>query len=270
MVEESKVELGNYINLILKRKKLIITGTLICMTAIFIMTLRMPKTYRTEAVFQNAVVAGKAVIKNVEVPEVILGDEILGKALSKFSEISPQGLRDNIEIKNIKDTTLFKIVVKSNNPELTQDICGGIIGQYFKYARPLLEEKINRLKSQISVTDKRIFETENLMKRLEGQINAITTEKKDMASELAFKMQLLINRYVGQQKVLYGFYSKKNNLENQLLNITKFKIISSPFKPGSPVSPKIKQNILLSGILGLMFFTFLAFFVECLKNKSRD
>lgn len=283
MVEEQEIDLRDYINVVLKRKKLIITGTLICVAAAFIITLLMPKTYKTEAIFQNAaipdkdvivienvVITGGNIINNAEVPEIILGDKVLTKALSKFSEIAPQDFKENIEIENIEGTDLFKITVKFDNPEAAEDICREIINWYFKYGMPLLEEKIGLLKSQISATDGMILNTEDLIKQLQRQIDSTTFEKGDMALEPTFKIPFLRNLYAEQQETLYHLYSKKDNLESQLLNIKKFKIVSSPFKPKNPVKPKIKLNILLSGILGLMFFTFLAFFVEYLKNTSRD
>ncbi|GAG76519.1 unnamed protein product, partial [marine sediment metagenome] len=42
MVEEQEIDLRDYINVILKRKKLIITGTLICIAAAFIINLLTP------------------------------------------------------------------------------------------------------------------------------------------------------------------------------------------------------------------------------------
>ncbi len=282
MVEEQEIDLRDYINVILKRKKLIITGTLICMAAAFILISLTPKTYKTEAIFQNAAVpdknvvvvengtvAGESIIKNAEVSEIILGNEVLSKALSKFPEVSSQGFKEHVEIENIKDTSFFKITVKFNNSEAAEGICRAIINQYFEYGMPLFEEKIGLLKNRISATDEMIFETEDLIKQLQGQLNSTALEEGDIALEPTFKIPFLRNLYAEQQQTLYDLYSKKDNLESQLLNVKKFKIISSPFKPKNPVKPKIKQNILLSGILGLMFFTFLAFFVEYLKNTSR-
>ena len=269
MVEEQEIELRNYINVVLKRKKLIIAGTLVYVAAVFIITLLMPKTYKTEAVFQNAVVRGENLINNAEVPEIILGNEVLNKALSKFPEISPQAFRENIEIENIKGTNLFNITVKFNNPEVAENICREIIKQYFECATPLLEKKIKLLKSQISAIDEMILETKNLIKELKEQINKITIEKKDAASELTFKTPFLKTFYGEQQQRLYNFHGRKDNLESQLLDAKKFKIVNQPFKPKNSIKPKIKLNILLSVIFGLMFFTFLAFFVEYLKNSSR-
>ncbi|GAG89827.1 unnamed protein product [marine sediment metagenome] len=210
------------------------------------------------------------IINNAEVPEIILGDKVLNKALSKFPEIAPQDFKENIEIENIKNTGLFKITVKFNDPGATKNICREIINQYFEYGTPLLEEKIGLLKSQISATGEMILNTEDLIKQLQKQINSTALGERSIALEPTFKIPFLRNLYAEQQQTLYKLYSKKDNLTNQLLSIKKFKIISSPFKPKNPIRPKIKQNILLSGILGLMFFTFLAFFVEYLKNTSRD
>ncbi|MCP2597706.1 hypothetical protein NLC93_07545, partial [Candidatus Aminicenantes bacterium AC-335-G13] len=45
-------------------------------------------------------------------------------------------------------------------------------------------------------------------------------------------------------------------------------LVKEPTSSINPVSPKKKLNILIAGILGLMIFTILAFFIEYIEKQK--
>jgi len=73
------------------------------------------------------------------------------------------------------------------------------------------------------------------------------------------------------------FKSEIDELNNQIELLKEKKsrvdyaqLVKEPTSSISPVSPRKKLNVLIAGILGLMLFTFLAFFLEYIeKNKAK-
>jgi len=66
------------------------------------------------------------------------------------------------------------------------------------------------------------------------------------------------------------------NVKNQIANLNErkgridyTKVIKEPTSSLNPVSPKKKLNILVAGLLGLMIFTMLNFFLEYLEKKRK-
>jgi len=70
-------------------------------------------------------------------------------------------------------------------------------------------------------------------------------------------------------------YASINKIDNTIVNLKErkgridyTKIIKEPTSSIYPVSPRKKLNVLIAGILGLMIFTLLAFFLEYIKRKT--
>jgi len=66
--------------------------------------------------------------------------------------------------------------------------------------------------------------------------------------------------YLPEQKEILT--RTKLNIQKKLLNYYPIKIISSPYLPVNPISPNVKLNIAIAGLLGLMLGVFLIFFRE--------
>jgi len=57
-------------------------------------------------------------------------------------------------------------------------------------------------------------------------------------------------------------------LEDKKARIDYTQLIKEPTSSLYPVSPRKKHNVLIAGILGLMIFTMLAFFLEYLEKQK--
>lgn len=93
-------------------------------------------------------------------------------------------------------------------------------------------------------------EKEGVIKQLDTQIEKIKTEIDKIKNEIEnVKSQIeLLNQRKGR--------------------IDYAQLIKEPTSSIYPVSPRKKLNVLISGILGLMIFTLLAFFLEYIKRKT--
>jgi len=62
-----------------------------------------------------------------------------------------------------------------------------------------------------------------------------------------------------------------NDLNEKRGRIDYAQLIKEPTSSLSPVSPRKKRNVLIAGILSLMIFTILAFFLEYIrKNRAKE
>ena len=96
-------------------------------------------------------------------------------------------------------------------------------------------------------------ENEGVIKQLDTQIEKIKTEIDKIKNEIEnVKSQIeLLNQRKGR--------------------IDYAQLIKEPTSSLYPVSPRKKLNVLIAGILSLMIFTFLAFFLEYIrKNKAKN
>jgi len=93
--------------------------------------------------------------------------------------------------------------------------------------------------------------------------------------------ELLSSKKIEEENINLEIENKEkiiNQLENEIDNLNERKgridyaqLIKEPTSSVFPASPKKKLNILIAGILGLMAFTILAFFLESLeKHKAKS
>ncbi|GAG61456.1 unnamed protein product, partial [marine sediment metagenome] len=91
--------------------------------------------------------------------------------------------------------------------------------------------------------------------------------------------ELLSSKKIEEENINIEMDNKEkiiNQLENEIDNLNERKgridytqLIKEPTSSLYPVSPKKKLNVLIAGILGLMAFTMVAFFLESLEKQKQ-
>ena len=162
--------------------------------------------------------------------------KVLGKRIEKlFSE------KERLNLDANPDNTL-SILVFSNE-----------IQRYQRYYNELQEKLSFNLANQ---------EVDIGVQLGSNKDNALKTIEIDIKRQLANKDEKLKNNELTKQ-----------NIQDKLDNLKETSVIKNPDYEKIPVKPKVKLNILLAGMAGLMFFLFLAFVIEYLerarKAKSR-
>jgi uncharacterized protein involved in exopolysaccharide biosynthesis len=152
----------------------------------------------------------------------------------------------------------------------------------------LLEKNRENLKEQIKVLEERIEKLFSEKKRLNLDANPDNTlsilvfsneiqQYQRYYSELQEKLKYnLANReidfkteLINKDEKLQDIELSKQNIQDKLDNLKETTVIKNPGYEKIPVKPKIKLNILLAGMAGLMFFLFLAFFMEYLERARK-
>ena len=270
-MEEQEIDLRDYINVIIKHKKIILAVFFISVITTAVISSFMPKVYEATAVIQNGNIKGPLIAK-AEVEEIIKSQDLLLQVI-KNAEVdigNITSLRKAIEVENIKETVFFRLIVKYKGADVPIKICQAIIDSYFAFAKPIYQKRINLLDNQIEELDNQLKDVKNDMQSLQKIISSFSLpeESKEATSEirLIFLREALSN--YGNR--LLSLTSERNKLNLVRINAKEFKVIDAPLRQKSPIRPKKRQNVIISGIVSLMFGIFLAFFMEYWDKSSKQ
>ena len=330
---EDEIELMDYLNVIWKKKWLIILPTLFCVVIAGIISFRLPHIWEVDAIIQPSkilvkteqgqfeevvVVSPKQIVGQIsqEVYNRLIGAE-LNLDIRTFPKLKAENLRDTNLVKvsiRERDTEEAKLILLSLFKHLKADLdekidieMKGIDSQIKnqEIVKTMIEDQIKVFKSKLRIVKQRKKEIEAEMSDVRKRIKLLEEEqsvnlKKEKRSESESLGMLLYSNEI-QQSLRY------HNTLNELLNNKKIEeenlnleldngdkkikqientindlnekrgridyaqFIKEPTSSLSPVSPRKKLNVLIAGILSLMIFTILAFFLEYIrKNKAKE
>ena len=134
-------------------------------------------------------------------------------------------------------------------------------------------------------TSKRIVQQRDLLLRNKTAVNDIelllysTTVQQNVAYfnqlgnelyGLNLKEEALKARIEEFPQDMADMEARINTLNRQKSLISNIQIINEPKASAAPVKPKVKQIVLLAGVVALFMFVFLAFFIEYIRNASKE
>ena len=270
-VEEDEIDLMEYINVIIRRKKLILGIFLAAVGIAVIVNLRMPKVYEVTSTIQLGSLNGP-LIKNEDAKAIILNQNALLSVINELNlKTIPDGLQKDIKVSDISGTELLKIQITYPGIDTALKINDAI-------TKPLIAEGQSIYKERTSIISERLKELYEAIKNAEGDIVRtqnlimnIPSSKDITQAEVSLRMIILQNTLPQYENNLAGLRNQRNDLQIMLFNSRDFKVFDAPIRPKKPVGPKKTQNVILVGILSLMFGVFLAFFMEFLKKcKTKE
>ena len=276
-MEEQDVELRDYIKIILKRKKMILTiffGAVIITT---IISFVRPRTYEAIATIENGFISESvengfirgAVIRKEDSKDIITSAEILEEVIKEAKiDTSIYEIKGKIKIEDLKGTSFFKVKVQTSTPEEAKRICEILANIYLAKGHELYWKRESLIKEDLEKTNSQIDKVEKDIANMEKGIIQLLSSQEDISPEAMSKIILLQNILSGYRIHLADLKKKENDLKTVLVMSNDFRIIDLPLEPQYPIKPKIKFNIAISGILSLMFGIFLAFFVEYVQQSS--
>jgi transcriptional regulator with XRE-family HTH domain len=107
-----------------------------------------------------------------------------------------------------------------------------------------------------------IKNSEGDISRAQALISELPNANNISQSDVSLRIVLLQNTLSNYESSLTALRNQKMGLKFSLANAKDFKVFDASIKPKHPVGPKKKQNVLIAGMLSLMFGVFLAFFME--------
>ena len=276
-IQEEEIDLREYINVLLKRKGIIIIIFLVAViTAALVSYFALSPVYQSSTVFSIALMDNSPpttifaqveniipVIKIHEALEVIGSNLILDEIIERISlNISSDQLRTWIKVESIKGTNFIKVSVEADSPEEVKKLAEGIVKIFIEKNQDKYTDKINLIEERIKILEQEIVEFEKRIQEIEIAMNKIAASRDLSEAERYFQTSLLLNASSNERDLYNNLIYQINTLQQRLNNCEDFKIINYAQLPDEPIKPNIKLNILIAGVLGLFVAVFVAFFLE--------
>lgn len=264
-IQDQEIDLREYINVMIKRKKIILSVFFISVIIAAVISSFMPKVYETAAVIQNGNINGPLIAKT-EIEEIIKSQDMLSSAV-KNTEIdiaNITSLKGAIKVEDIKNSNFFRLSVKYKGADTPIKICQGIIDSYFAFSRPIYQERIKLLDSQMKELDNQLKNVKNDMQNLRKIINSFSLPQEFQESnEAILETRIrLISALSNYRNRLSSLTNRRDELNLIRIKAKEFKVIDGPLRQKSLVKPKKRQNVIFAGVISLVFGVFLAFFFE--------
>jgi len=270
-LHEEEIDLREYINVLLKRKGIIIIIFLIAIiTAALVSYFTLSPVYQASTVFSVAKIDGRPVINITEALEIMRSNVVLDEVINRMGlEETAKQLSSQIITESIKGTNFVEVSVAADSPEKAKSLVENIVEVFteqnqreYQEKVKLVEERLKILEEQIAEFEKNILEIEKTKKKI-----AVTEELSE--GERQFQTTLLLSSSVAERSLYNNLTNQANSLKASLKSCENFKIVNYAQFPAVPIKPNKKLNILIAGVLGLFVGIFVAFFLEFWqKGKS--
>ncbi len=265
-MKEYSIELIDCLRVIWKRKILIIVGTLVCIVAGGIASLRLPAIYRAEALIS----IGKTVNSHFVSfsPSFVLFDtsKNLAKSIpAEYGLNKEESLKYPLKVKVFRDPSMIKVILERPERRKAEELLKGVVNK-------LIEGHLRRAESSIQPYIILIGELETDIKMIQKDIAQSKAELEKMNIEKTDPVAVVMARN--------NLWQMRTNLRNMKRNLLRYLSVADNLKEyktrviggvkagKTPVKPKKKLNVIIGGFVGLTMSLFLAFFMEYL-GKGR-
>jgi len=208
-IQEEEIDLREYINVLLKRKGVIILIFLIAViTAALVSYFVLQPVYEANVVItvskpkiKNSLVDEisleeyKNLIKDIEIEEELIRKLNLDKP---FIEVTPYDLERMITIELPKDTNLIKMNLQASNPKLTKDMINAWATLFIDKNKKLYFDEVKKAKisveDRLKYAEKDFFEIEEKVIKFDETINVEIIEDEviyKIENILSFKSRLI-------------------------------------------------------------------------------
>ncbi len=261
-IQEDEIDLGEYIRIIIKRKKLILSIFFTAVVITIIVNLLMPKIYEITSIVQLGRVS-EPLIKNEEAKAILLNQNSLLSVIIQLGlKINVESLKKNISIEEVKGTNLLKIKIVYPSIDDAIKINDAIINLFITQGQIIYQEQLAIIIERLKELDVEIKNAEVDIARIQILISGLNTSNNIPQSNVSFGVILLQNTFTNYGNYLNTLKNQKNSLKLILLNSKDFNIFDGPIALKYPLFNKMIQKVIIAGMLSLMFGIFLAFLFD--------
>jgi capsular polysaccharide biosynthesis protein len=265
-IQEEEIDLREYINVLLKRKGVIILIFLIAViTATLVSYFVISPVYQSSLIFSVAQIDNRPTVNITESLEIIKSDIVLDDVIEKMGlekEISTKELKPSINTESIKGTNFIRVSVMADSPERAKNIVEKVVEIFIEQNQDIYQGKIKLIKDSLKILKEQVDEFEVNIQEIEETKKKIATSVELSEAERQFQTSLLLSSSVTERELYNNLTNQTNSLKASLESCEDFKVINYAQLPAVPVKPNKKLNILIAGVLGLFVGIFAAFFLE--------
>ena len=301
---EGEIELIDFLNIIWKRKWLIILSTLFLVIAAGVISFLLPQKWEVDALIQPSKFLVKTAGGQFE-EYVIVNPKQIASQINQATYNNKIATELNLDIsqfpklkaEDLRDTNLVRVSIKEKDVEKAKLILLSLFNllktepdEKVDVEMKRIEEEIKANKNKLNISKQRKKEIGNEMSDIKKRVESLEKEqrlslKKENRSESESLAMLLYSNEIQQSLRYYNtlnelLSSKKieeENLNLEIENLNERKgrldyaqLIKEPTSSLHPVSPKKILIVLITGVLGLLIFTMLAFFLEYLEKQKAE
>lgn len=264
-VREDEPGLYDYWQVIAKRKKFIISLFIVSVVITAVVSILMPKIYRAEFILkigESYVAANEGVERKVRITsdgliDVIgkLDDEKIGTILAEKSH-SIKALK--VE-KARHFTDKLKITIESGNIGDREAVVAKFVDHINNL--PLIKQSADEDRKAMA----------HRLKDISGLIKEYNSFAQMYDEKLKGGHLSVISFVPAQikQKAI-DLESERRSLEKAMENVAGVSLVGKLYISKTPVSPNIKKNIILAGLISLFLGVFLAFLLEYKDIKIKQ
>lgn len=264
---EEEIDLREYINVLLKRKGIIISIFLIAVITVAIVSyfIPIPPVYQSSIVFSIAQIDNSPIVNITESLEIIKSDIVLNETVKKIEsemEISTKVLRSLIDTESIKGTNFIKVSAEADSPEKAKNIVENVVNIFIEQNKNNYQERVKLIQDRLKILEEQVAEFETSIQEIEKTKKKIAAFEELSEAERQFQTSLLLNSSVIERELYNDLTAQINSLQERLNGCNDFFIINYAELPTSPIKPRKALNIIIAGVLGLFVGIFAAFFLE--------
>jgi len=272
-IQEEEIDLREYINVLLKRKGIIILIFLIAViTAALVSYFALSPVYQASTVFSVAKIDGQAVVNITESLEIMKSDIVLNEVIKRMGlegTLTSEQLKPHITTESLKSTNFIIVSVEHDISEKAKSLVENIIEVFIKQNQAEYQERAKLIEDRLKILEEQIAEFEKNIREIEKTKKKIAVSEELSEGERQFQTSLLLSSSVTERELYNTLSEEANNFKAILKSCEDFKIINYAKLPTAPIKPNKKLNILIAGVLGLFVGVFVAFFLEFWqKGKS--
>jgi len=267
-MEEHEVDLIDYLNVVWKRKYLIIGGTLVTAVAALVVSLAMPKTYEVSRTLKigSLAVAGKS----IETREAVI-DRLRDHRVLKMLMEKVHSGKVNTEIGGLVSISSepnpnIRYTVQAHDPEAVVQIADKLAEYIIKIHQSFFDKGLQITKEHeaglLSTIRNSETEIQNMKKAMKGIM-----ESPEVDAPVLILLQANIE---DRESSLADLRRELKESRLSRLGSENTSVIAADAPPRYPVKPKVKLSVVLAGTLGLMMFTFVAFFMEYIEKARSE
>lgn len=261
---DDEIDLIDYIRIMIKRKKIILTIFLLCVITATIISFLMPKVYETSAIIEIGSIATPAsgsmpisastlLISKDEAIQKIQAKKILNSAIQKLNLTANESmLIKMIKTEDVIKTNLIKLKIQHANPDLAVKICNAIAHSFIQQSKESQNKKLSFVKEEIDRLEKR----NKIIEKEMGNNNKLI-----QSQAVNSNFSLMQNTLSNYEAILLELNEKIYSLRKELIDLRQFEIWE-PAVTAQNIKPNKKLNIAISAVLGLMIGILVAFFQE--------
>jgi uncharacterized protein involved in exopolysaccharide biosynthesis len=263
-MEEEEVELRDYINVLVKWKRLIIVITLIAILISGLLSyFVLPKVYEGSATIQPAQVSSNLLLSPSDIQTQIESATFIQK-LSDDLNVPSDEINKNINV-SIPQNSKFVIVnFEHKDKELIRKFFDKLLYELNSVNADEYNNQINSIKSKVLTLSSQIEILNSAITQISKQI--LQMQKSSSKDELG--SYLLTSLYESMLSKKIDLENTVTDLNSQLSMSHEFEYLQQPYVSNTPIKPKKLLNVAIAGVAALFFSILLAFFLEYMEGTQ--